>query len=794
MYCRLFCKMLLCVYATLIVTVNQAQSPQIISDTRYPIETLSKSVVYGNGVYLSVLASNRIYRSTDAINWSRVNTAPVAPGKYENAAFGAGVFVLVGGNGFISSSTDGIAWTTRLSGTTEHLKYVSFLNGNFYTTGANRTLLRSADGNNWAAIAINAGNATDILGTMDYGGGTFAIAARSGAGTSPSYIYYSNSGNSNSWSIYTGFPSTYSINNLQYLKDRFYAFFIEPQVYTSANGASWALASMTQTLPNGNTVSIGASAGNQIYSGVYDGTNFHFYGYNNYFQGLNYSGRWQSANGTNLTLYNMGILSQVGYRPLYANGTYLLPGWGFSRSTDGISYSYPTGSYKSVAANGSGYVGVGTVESSQGVIFTSTDFSTWFNRTPVGQKPLNGVTFDGSRYVAVGNGTVIQSANNGVTWTEIATPAYNFNSVIYAASRYVAAGADIASGTGKLLQSADAINWTISDNNDNYFSRVKYINGYIFALGFSNSTYEGVIYTSADGITWSDITPSLSFTTGYFNDVAFDGTKYHFMGVDAAYEFFSVSTADFNNPASFGSKGAITGASGLGGFSGEGAFAYTNGYFVGSVNDLNEPFETYVIYSQDGVSWTATAINESTAIGGIIVENNRVRMLGTNDGKITVHLNGAAMPVTFGLISATLRNNNLKVAWQSQTESNNKEYIIEASHDGQYFSKIGSMQSSALNGSSQTPLSYEFEMNWSGALNAFAGVGMIGLLCFAGSRRYLLSMAGAIVLIGFTLLFSCNKNRDALKNIEAKVYIRIQQVDVDGKKSYSKVVKVVNEN
>ncbi|GAB3430434.1 hypothetical protein GCM10027516_38330 [Niabella aquatica] len=785
--------MFLCFFITLTVSVNHAQTPQIISSTQYPLETASKSIVYGNGVYLSVLATNRIYRSTDGSNWSRVISAPVIPGQYENATFGAGAFVLVGTNGFISSSTDGISWTTRSSGTTQNLRYISFLNGNFYATGFNRTLLRSPDGINWTAISINVGNATDILGTMDYGGGIFAIAARNGGGSSPSYIYYSTTGNSGSWSLYSGFPSTYSINNLQYLKDRFYAFFIEPQIYTSGNASSWSLAAMTQTLPDGSTVSIGAASGNQIYSGLYDGVNFHFYGFNYYFPGGFYSGRWQSANGTNLTLHHMGSYNQVGYRPLYANGNYFLAGSELSRSVDGNFYSYPTGSYKSVASNGSGYVGVGTVESNQGVIFSSTDFSTWVNRTPLVQKPLSGIIFDGSKYVAVGNSTVTQSTNNGVDWTEIATPAYNFTSIVYAASRYIATGADNTNGEGKLLQSSDAVNWTVSNNDNNNYIRVKHVNGYTFAMGFSNSTYEGVIYQSADGVSWANITPALSFTTGYFNDVVFDGTKYHFTGVDGNYEFFSVSTANFSDPASFGNRGSINGFSNLGGYSGEGAFAYTNGYFVGAVNNPDAPFDTYVIYSQDGVSWTATPINESTMIGGVIVENNRVRMLGTNDGKITVNLNEAAMPVTFGSISATLKKGILKVLWQSEAESNNKEYTIEASVDGQYFSKLGTVNSLALNGNSHTPISYSFEMNWTGALNVFAGLGIVSLLCLAHNRRDRLSLICSILLIGLTVLIACNKNRDSFKDATGKIYIRIQQVDIDGKKTYSKVVQVVQE-
>ena len=67
---------------------------------------------------------------------------------------------------------------------------------------------------------------------------------------------------------------------------------------------------------------------------------------------------------------------------------------------------------------------------------------------------------------------------------------------------------------------------------------------------------------STDGISWANVTPNLGFEVYYYKDVAFDGSKYHFFGVESSswvpVRFFSISTATPDNNASYANKSVIT--------------------------------------------------------------------------------------------------------------------------------------------------------------------------------------------------------------------------------------------
>ena len=88
--------------------------PASISNTDYTLG--KKTIVYGNGAYVSIQNSGYLYGSTDAIHWkartSRVNG--------RSGVFSEGNFIFIGG-GFpngqrISASTDSIHWTLRTLG------------------------------------------------------------------------------------------------------------------------------------------------------------------------------------------------------------------------------------------------------------------------------------------------------------------------------------------------------------------------------------------------------------------------------------------------------------------------------------------------------------------------------------------------------------------------------------------------------------------------------------------------------------------------------------------------------
>lgn len=663
-----------------------------------------RGVAFGNSAYITILNSWLIYKSTDGDGWSKVIDASIPAGIFNAITFANNLFVIVGDGGLILTSPNGQNWTRQTSGAIKNLYDVQYIQSNFYVVGNTGTVLKSSNGTSWATITLST-NTQDDLRNITYGGGVYAIGVSFNTVANSSGVLRSTTGLSNSWTFIPVFPGSF-LNKVQYIKDRFFMFFSATAIYTSTDATNFTSAAITLTQPDATTISWNTS--HQIFNGFYDGVKFNFFGSSLYYSG--YGSVYTSTNGTALSLITRTAYI-VPAGSAFVNNKYFQYGnEGIVSSSDGITYKYPNSSYTGLASSGSSYLGVGTI--GLGQIFSSTDFINWTSRAPIGQKALNAIVYDGAKYVAVGEKTVVASSDNGVTWAQIATPVDIFNTLAYGNSKYVASGTSTAS-TRKIAYSTDGITWAAASTVDNYYFKLKYVNGRFFALGYDNINYLGVIMSSTDGITWADITPTLAYPVVYFNDVVFDGTKYHFMGmeyVDAASyiykDFFSVSTTTVTNPNSFANKGTIgTRPEGvqLGGTYGEGAFAFSNGHFVGSVNDINT-YQPYVIYSADGISWTAVAVNESTIIAGALAEGNLFRLMGSTDGKITVTF-GGALAVRSLDFSAALINGNAALKWQTASEQNTKDFVIEHSTSNQTWNPIGAV---AAAGNSNTVKFYNF--------------------------------------------------------------------------------------
>lgn len=683
-----------------------SQAPSINTQFGLPIAS-GRGVAYGNSVYVG-LVNNQIYRSSNGENWARSTSGTIPAGNYNNITFGAGLFVVVGNGGLVFTSPDGITWTTRTSGTANPLHNIEFINSTFYAVGNNATLITSSDGISWSTVTIGTGLANDQFLNITYGNSVFVIGVRENS-TGNLIIYRSATGLSNSWTKQNlGFAS---INKVQYLKDRFFVFTSGTAVYTSTNGSTWtnSTASMPVTLPNASTQTIGSP--NQTFHGIYDGAKIYLFGYSGYYN--SYGSIFSSTDGINFTLEPRTAYI-VAQGSAFINNRYFQFGnEGIVSSVNGTSYKYPGGNFYSVASSGTAYVGVGMIGAS-GIVFQSPNFTNWTETTPGVIDELYAVVYNGSKFVAAGEGVVLESIDDGETWSTIATPDDAITAMTYGGSKYVSAGYDINTYQAKIMYSSDAINWTVASTADNYYFRVKYENGNYFAFGYDNASFTGIIMHSADGISWSNITPTLPYDVAYYSDVVFDGIKYHFMGVEFADltnyiydDFFSVSTSTLNDPGSFTNKGSITSSpvgAQLGGMWGEGVFAYSNGHFVGTMVDINTN-EAYAVYSNNGTSWTAEALEETGAAMGMINEGNTFRFLGTNDTKITMSYAGSTLPVTFLEFNASLRNNQTLLDWKTGRETDTKDFVIEHSINGRAWNVIGNKPAS---GTSNTIQTYQF--------------------------------------------------------------------------------------
>jgi hypothetical protein len=696
-----------------------AQLPTITSQVGLPVGMHSgQQLAYGNGKYLllggynSTTSLNSIYTSATGTAWAQVTTIGLVTAQLNHLAFGAGVFVVVGNNGVIQTSADGTTWTTQTSGTTNDLNKIYFVNNRFFAIGKKRTLLTSADGIAWTAVAFNAGDPDDFFLSLTYGNGAYVLSARKDYG-SQAIVYRSTTAADNTWTVNnTALGLGESVNRIQFLNDKFFAFLIGQRMFTSTDGITWTdiTSSIVLTNPDGTTA--GWGDGNQIFHAIWDGTKYHFYGSSTYYRDYNsgYGSTFTSTDGRNLTL-----LTKTAYiipqDADYINGKYFVCGnEGIVSSSDGLTYQHPGSSFRDMVKTTNKYVAVGTLGADGRLIGNSSDFSTWTARGPNTVRELYAVAYDGTNVLAAGSQNILRSTDEGDSWTTV----YNNNAetvtaLSYGNGRFVAGGYGAAGGF--LRASTDGgQTWTSVDNSNFYFVRIKYVNNRFFALGYDNDTYLGRLLTSVDGSNWTDVTPDLGFEVLYFSDVVFDGTKYHVLGTESAgytpVGFFTVSTATPDDGASYGNKAAANNAPAgavLGGSYDEGVLNYTAGKFTGAVIDVNTG-QDYIITSTNGSSWTVIPQNSYSTITAAVSSGSTVRMLGRGNAFFTVDYSGT-LPVTLLQFSGVLKAGAAQLRWVTASEQNTKQFLVQHSVSGSGWATIGVV---AATGNSSQPVSYQF--------------------------------------------------------------------------------------
>ena len=150
-----------------------------------------------------------------------------------------------------------------------------------------------------------------------------------------------------------------------------------------------------------------------------------------------------------------------------------------------------------------------------------------------------------------------------------------------------------------------------------------------------------------------------------------------------------------------------------------------------------------------------------------------------------------SLPVVFGGMRASMHDGRLTVNWQSMSEIDCREYLIEGSTDGANFHTIGAVRSKAPNGNSTQTLNYEFTTSVPGSLAA-AGLLLSLLLIPAWRSR----MGRALLVIAFlAFVGACVKGSKEIDRDATPIYIRITQLDNEpgSRGTVSGVIKVVND-
>lgn len=151
-----------------------------------------------------------------------------------------------------------------------------------------------------------------------------------------------------------------------------------------------------------------------------------------------------------------------------------------------------------------------------------------------------------------------------------------------------------------------------------------------------------------------------------------------------------------------------------------------------------------------------------------------------------------SLPVTFGTINAHISENNLKVLWTTLTETDNDYFNILISKDGSNYSNIGKVLTKAPTGNSSTPLDYTFTTPLNNTL-LLSGIliAVFGILLFVNRKNKFIGIF-LIFISSFVFAASCTSStkNDINFNKTTKLFLKIIQVNKDGKEVPSKVVTV----
>lgn len=700
----LYKNLVLAFFCSFSLSFVYAQAPVVSLQAGYPVGRPANQLAYGNSKYILLTSYyyNQLFESTTGTSWSTVSTTGLSATQLNYIAFGAGVFVVVGNGGVIQTSVNGTSWTTRTSGTTNNLIKVYFVNSKFFAIGVNRTLLTSSDGITWTSISFNVGSSTDYFMSLAFGNGWYVLAARGSSG-SQALVYRSTTAANNSWSYASDVPSWNGTNRIQFLKDKFWAFMIGNRMFTSTDGGSWTEITNSVVLTQPNSTTTPWNTSHQIFNGVWDGSKYSFYGSSQYYSG--YGSTFTSTDGVNFTLLNKTAYI-VPQESTILNGIYFVCGnEGIVSSSDGLTYSHSGSSYRDMVKTANKYVAVGMV-SSDGQIYNSTNFSTWTKRTPAGIRELYAAAYDGSKVLAAGYINALSSTDDGDTWTNVYSNInVTFTALAYGNSRFVSGGYD---GSNCFLNYSTngGVSWTTANSANYSYNKIKYINNRFFALGTSNDDYTGRIMYSTDGISWTDVTPNAGFGVYYYKDVAFDGTKYHFLGIDAAQSFFTISTSTPANAGSYGNVAVCSNTPAgvtLGGTWDEGLLDYSAGKFTGAVIDIATG-QDYLITSANGSSWTALPQNSYSTVTASYLSGQTVQLVGRGNALFTVNYSGT-LPVSFLNFDANKSGSSVKLNWTTASEKNAKQFTVQHSTDGKQWNDIATVAASG-NGSSATTYSF----------------------------------------------------------------------------------------
>ena len=228
-----------------------------------------------------------------------------------------------------------------------------------------------------------------------------------------------------------------------------------------------------------------------------------------------------------------------------------------------------------------------------------------------------------------------------------------------------------------------------------------------------------------------------------------------------------------------------------------------NGQLKGTQNKgigalQNVPITIKVKYTVSSTQAESGTVNGNGAL--VNIQQGATNNSTKDDDMVSIYTyTDGVLAVNFGSIKSSFIGNKLLVNWESLKEENNKEFIIEASKDGENFVEIARVASLAKDGNSTEAIHYSYAAPWNEVAVKFGFPLAIVLmltsvvLMFIASKKRKTVLLPLIVLSLSFIVYSCNKKDKEEQAKPENVFVRVGQVDKSQNISYSAASKAVSQ-
>jgi hypothetical protein len=254
---------------------------------------------------------------------------------------------------------------------------------------------------------------------------------------------------------------------------------------------------------------------------------------------------------------------------------------------------------------------------------------------------------------STGSPSTIATSYDGNRWTAQSStgPFTNGNDVAYNGSIWVAVGfanKNANNTYNSILSSTDGINWTARPTNAPSLKSIAW-NGSIFVV-VGNSTTAGIIFTSSDGISWTEITPPV---TTNLTSVVWTGKKFIAAGVGSSSFCSSVDGRTWSVITLDTTSTTLVGSSIISKLASNG-----NARLIAGRNNQGSSINTILYSDNEGVTWTpATWTNSQFILLSFTKSGNNVTTTVSTTAINEVNTGATSITITAGSGTAPAAGN-----------------------------------------------------------------------------------------------------------------------------------------